>query len=245
MKKLAIAALLFGSCVALADIGFRQEGSVSVAVRDIACGIDGGLLCTRDAGTTVGVLRCAAASATEPGCVVPGDQAMPSGKKTWNGRQRIVGVTHASLTACSNGEKGTWQTCTTHNAPVFCNGTVNIELAGSTQLDAFPPVYVNGLLHSGLFVLGTFTLPYAFTITQTSGFIGAGTGVAVTQTLRYSDGTNFCDCAVDCDTDQSAVSCTGNCTYAANTLVIAVVVSDSCTTPPTVKGLLTPAGYKL
>jgi hypothetical protein len=242
MKLLKLALVLVPMAV-LADVGWKDSKRYIGPVRDVECGVDGGLSCERDAGTPVGVLRCRSATAIEPGCVTPSAQSF-AGNKTWSGWQRLIGTTHASLTACSAGQKGTWQTCTTHNAPVFCNGTSNIELTGSTDLTALPGVYVNGLFHSGLLVIGSFTLPFDFTITQTSGFIGAGTG-AGSVLLRYSDATNLCDCAVDCDSDQTALACTGSCSYAANTLVIALVISDTCTTPPTVKGLLTPAGYRL
>lgn len=232
---LPIAPLLLG------DVGLKQGNTVIGPVRDISCANDGGLLCVRDAGTAIGALRCNSATATEPGCITPAAQTM-AGAKTWTGRQRLVGVAHGSLTACSSGEKGTWQTCATHNSPVFCDGTTNHELLGANNLAVLPGFYVNGLLHARSLVLHTFTLPFAFTITQTSGFIGAGTGTG-SLNIRYSDGSNYCDCPVDCDSDQLSVTCSGNCSYAASTTVIAAVSSDGCDTPPTIKGLLTPAGY--
>lgn len=239
MRILTLLALC--SSVALADIPFRQApGGTFLPVRDLECGADGGLLCIRDAGTATGVMRCNAASATEPGCVTPSSQTF-AGDKTFTGDPRIVGHVHASLTACDSSHKGTWQTCTTHSSPVFCNGTSNTELLGSTSYQEFPPIYVNGLLHSGLLYLGAWTLPYAYTITNVSGFIAAGAGT--TQNLRFTDGTNNCDCSIDC-AGATALTCSGNCSYVANTTVNPLITADGCTTPTTVKGLLVPEGYR-
>lgn len=240
MKRLALLVALLTACVALAETVFAQ-GDVKIGpISTLSCRADGGLLCWRDAGM-VGEVQCNAASSAETGCVTPGTQTM-AGNKTWTGDQRIVGHAHASLTACSSGLKGTWQTCTDHNAPVFCNGTANVELLGVNSIEAFPPIYVNGLLHSNLFYLSAWTLPYAYTVTNVSGFVAAGAGT--TQNLRFTDGTNNCDCSIDCTTGGSNFTCTGNCSYAASTLVVGIITSDGCTTPTTVKGLLTPAGYR-
>lgn len=243
MKRLLVIAFGLAACLVWADTKWRNGNTTDLGfVTTVNCVKDGGLLCTRDAGS-IGDIRCMNATATETGCVTPGDQTW-AGKKALSDRAQLVCKAHASLTACAAGEKGTWQSCCTHNAPVYCNGTTNIELTGAGSLWTLSPIYVNGLLHSGLFVIGTFTLPYQFTVTQVSGFIAAGTG-AGSMNIRYSDGSSFCDCAVDCDSDSSAVTCTGNCTYAASSLIIVQINSDTCSSPPTVKGLLTTAGYKL
>lgn len=236
-----LAPLLLLPLVVLADVGFREGLTYIGPVRDINCAADGGLYCTRDAGVAIGNLQCLSATTTEPGCVTPSAQSW-SGTKTFNGDTRLVGHAHASLTACSSGVKGLWQTCTTHNAPVFCNGTSNVELLGATSFQLLPAIYVNGLLHSNLSILGAWALPYSYTITNVSGFVGAGAGT--TQNLRFSDGTNFCDCSIDCTAGGTNFTCSGNCTYAASALVVSAITSDGCTTPTTVKGVLTPAGYR-
>lgn len=239
MKRFAVITVLFGAFFVFADTKLKSADVDVGAIVALNCAPDAGLLCTRDAGS-VGNLRCNAATATEPGCVTPSDQAW-AGKKSFTDRTRLVCKAHASLTACSSGEKGTWQTCCDHNAPVFCNGTSNTELLGATSYQEFPPIYVNGLLHSGLLYLGAWTLPYAYTITNVSGFIAAGAGT--TQNLRFTDGTNNCDCTIDC-TGATALTCSGNCSYAANTTVAPLITADGCTTPTTVKGLLVPEGYR-
>lgn len=242
MKRLALLAVLFAAGVALAETVFANADVKIGPISTLSCRADGGLLCWRDAGM-VGEIQCNAASATEPGCVTPSAQSFGSGLKTFTGDVRIVGHAHASLSACPAAvSKGTWQTCTDHNAPVFCNGTANVELLGVNAIEAFPPIYVNGLLHSNLFYLSAWTLPYAYTVTNVSGFIAAGAGT--TQSLRFTDGVNSCDCSIDCTTGGSNFSCTGGCTFAASTLVVSIVTSDGCTTPTTVKGILTPAGYR-
>jgi hypothetical protein len=201
---------------------------------------DGGLTGHRDAGSVANV-ECALATPYTRGCVEPADQS-------WTGPKRIAGgvqpvcVTHASLTACSAGNAGLHQCCSTHsNALVHCNGSSNIELTGSSSFQFFPAFYVNGLLHAGLLFLGAWQLPYAFTITGVSGFVAPGVGT--TQTLRITDGTNNCDCSIDC-AGGTHFACSGNCTYVASTLVAATITSDGCTTPTTAKGLLTPEGYR-
>jgi hypothetical protein len=235
-----LAPILLLPALVLADVGLRNGGTYMGPVRDIDCARDAGLTCFRDAGYAIGKISCNPATATETGCVTVGAQTW-AGSKSLTGDLQLVGHTHASLTACSSGLKGTWQTCTTHNAPVFCDGTSNIEIAGSTSYQQFPPLYVNGLLHANLFFLSAWTLPYAYTITSVSGFIGAGAGT--TQTLRFTDGTNNCDCSIAC-TGATNLTCSGNCSFAASTGVYSEIVSDGCTSPPTVKGLLVPTGYR-
>jgi hypothetical protein len=236
-----LAPLLLLPALVLADVGMRSGGTYIGPVRDIDCARDGGLLCSRDAGTSIGSLRCNVASSTEPGCVAPTAQTWSGTKTITGGDFRLVGHTHAGLTACSSGLKGTWQTCTDHNAPVFCNGTANYELIGATSYETFPPIYVNGLLHANLFYLSDWTLPYAFTVTNVSGFIAGGAGT--TQTLRFTDGVSNCDCSIAC-TGATNLTCSGGCTFSASTAVYSSIVSDGCTSPPTVKGVLTPAGYR-
>lgn len=238
----ALAPLLLLPLIVFADTGVRTgNDGAFLPVRDLECQADGGLTCFRDAGTSTGVLRCSSATATEPGCITPSAQSF-AGAKTWNARQRIVGVAHGSLTACSSGEKGTWQTCTTDNAPVFCNGTTNIELTGPSSRVTLASLPVNRMFHALNGYPGAFTLPYDYTITTASGIIGTGAGTTIN--LRFSDGTNNCDCSINCVT--GAISaCTGNCTYAASTQVVAAPNSDGCTTPITIWGDLTVAGYRL
>jgi hypothetical protein len=238
-RFVAVAVALVGA-VALADT-ILQNGNVVIGpIKSLDCRRDAGLTCWRDAGS-IGELQCNGATATEPGCVVPSAQTF-AGTKTLTGDFRLVGHAHASLTACSSGVKGMWQTCTDHNAPVFCNGTANVELYGVNSVEAFPAVYVNGLLHSGLLYMSAWSLPYAYTVTSVSGFVAAGAGT--TQTLRFTDGVNNCDCPVDCATGGQNFTCTGGCTFAASTQVVSLITSDGCTSPPTVKGILTPAGYR-
>lgn len=239
MKTLA--PLLLLPLLVFADVGMNNAGTYVGGVKDINCVADGGLWCARDAGTAMGQISCSPASSVETGCVTPGAQTW-AGTKTLSGDVRLIGHVHGSLTACSSGVKGTWQTCTTHNAPVFCNGTSNVEMLGSNSLETFPGIYVNGLLGSHLFYVSAWTLPYAYTITSVSGLISAGAGT--TQTLRFTDGVNNCDCSIDCTLGATNLSCTGNCTFAASTGVVSAIVSDGCTTPTTVKGILTPAGYR-
>lgn len=240
MKRLAALAALLAAGVALAETVFANADVKIGPISTLSCRSDGGLLCWRDAGM-IGEIQCNSATATEPGCITPSAQTY-AGNKTFTGDVRIVGHAHADLSACAAGQKGTWQTCTTHSAPVFCNGTANVELLGVNAVEAFPPIYVNGLLHANLTFLSAWTLPYAYTVTNVSGFIAPGAGT--TQNLRFTDGVNSCDCSIDCTTGGSNFSCAGNCTFAASTAVVSTISADGCTTPTTVKGVLTPAGYR-
>lgn len=234
--------LLLLAPLVLSDVELRQ-GNVKIGpVRAIDCKSDGGFYCTRDAGEEIGRLSCASATASEPGCVTPSAQSW-AGTKTLTGDMRLVGHVHGSLSACAAGTKGTWQTCTTHNAPVFCNGTTNLELTGSNSYVTLGGASYIGLFYSLTGFLGALNLPYAYTVTNMSGYVAAGTG-AGSINLLLTDGTNLCTCAIDCDTDQSSYTCTGNCTYAASTLVAFGPASDTCTTPPTIRSPLILSGYK-
>lgn len=237
MRLLAL--LLFVPPVVLADVGMRTGNSSDFnSVRDIECQKDGGLTCVRDGGTTTGVLRCGAASATDPGCVVPGDQTMPSGKKTWNGRQRIVGGAHGALTACSSGEKGTWQTCTTHNSPVFCDGTSNHELLGAqTTEQVLGTLHVNGLPVS---FLGATTLPLTsgWSVTSLSGFWGPGVGSG-TLPITIIGNAGTCACSVDCNEPEARTGCdAGTCSFSAGDTLFVLKGTSTCTKDPYVGGNL-------
>jgi len=242
MKKLSLLVVVLLAGLALADVNFYVDNVKQQPVLGLSLAKDGGLTGHRDAGA-IAMLSCASANAYTKGCVDVSAQTF-TGQKTFSNGEQVTCVAHASLTACNSGNAGLHQCCSGHgNALVHCNGTTNIELNGSSGASMIlPPVYVNGLLHlgTGLPIAG-FTVPFAYTVTGITGFIGAGTG-AGSINLRFNDGTNACDCAVDCDTDQSTFTCSGNCTYAASTLVV-ISPTGSCTTPPTVKGMLYPMGY--
>lgn len=242
MNRFITLSMLIAAAALAGDVRWKNGNTTDLGlVNQVNCVRDGGLLCTRDAGS-IGDVRCMAGSATETGCVTPGAQTF-AGDKTFSGNPRIVGAAHGSLPACSAGAKGTWSTCTTHNAPVFCNGTTNIELAGATSLTTLATLQVNRLVHGLNGYLGAFTLPYDFTVTTISGIILSGAGT--TMNLRVTDGAGTnCDCSVDCTTG-TVSACTGNCTFTANTQVLATPNSDGCTTPITVFGALTVTGYKL
>src|SRR5262245_45684167 len=236
MKTIVRLLLLVSACTALADVGHRAAGVYLGPVHDIDCSRDGGLLCTRDSGTAIGSLRCNGATSTEAGCVTPAAQTW-AGTKTLTGDVRIVGHVHASLTACSSGVKGTWQTCTTHNAPVFCDGTNNIEfVGGASSEEMLAAVYVNGVPPP---VMGGFTLASttSWTITAIGGSWGIGTGAgSITVAVIHSGGT--CSCAVDCDAPTGRNACTGNCTVAPSAAAGVVRSSSGCTIDPYVNGNL-------
>lgn len=240
MKRFALVTLLLAS-VAGADVVLRMDNATVGPVQYLNCEKDAGLSCTRDAGA-VGFLDCAVGTPSTRGCVEPADQSWTGPKRIAGGTQDVC-VAHASLTACSSPNAGLEQCCSTHgNAEVWCNGTTNVELTGTTASVTLPPIYVNGLLGAHLAFLSSWSLPYPYTITSVSGYIMAGVGT--TQTLRFSDGANFCDCPIDCSAGATNLTCSGNCSYATSTQVAAIITSDGCTTPTTAKGMLTPAGYR-
>lgn len=241
--------LSFAASIALADVGFRQGNSPQssfVPVRELECARDAGLTCVRDAGYSIGLLRCVSANTTEPGCVTPSDQTW-EGKKTFNNRARIVCKNHGSLTACSSGEKGTWQTCCTHNAPVFCDGTSNIETLGSQSDEAvLGALYVHGI--PATVVFGGFTLPStaSWTINALSAqwVAGAGTG---TLRLTILGTAGDCLCDIDCDAPLGRSTCAGSCTYSASDTIIFTRSPGSsgtvaCTLDPHVIGNLNVMG---
>lgn len=243
MKRLALA-LSFVAAVALADTKLRMNNADVGAIQVINCQLDGGLTCQRDAGV-VGNFQVAIATSTTRGGVEPGTAQTWTGQKTFGNGAQDTCVAHASLTACSSPNAGLHQCCSTHsNAQVWCNGTSNVELTGSSSFTTITITSYLGLYYSLTGYIGTATLPYAYTVTGASGFISAGTG-AGSINMRYTDGTNNCDCSIDCDTDVTSLTCSGNCTYAANTLTIIAPNSDTCTTPPTIRSPLIFSGVRL
>ena len=235
MKRLA-ALLLVASCFAAADVGLKQGTTVIGPVRDISCVSDGGLYCSRDAGTAIGSIRCVGATATETGCVTPSAQTF-AGDKTFTGDPRIVGHVHGSLTACSSGVKGMWPTCTTHNAPVFCDGTANQELIGSSgseevllawYVDGIPVPFANSV---------TLDSASTWTINAVAGMWVAGTGSgSLLITLVHTGGT--CTCTIDCDVPGARTACSGNCTVAASASLGMGRGTSTCTLDPRVVGNL-------
>lgn len=238
MKRVS-ALMLFVACAALADVGLKQGSAAIGPVRDISCASDGGLICTRTSASSRGNLFCNGATATEPGCVTPSDQTW-SGNKTTTGDVRLVGHAHSSLTACDASHKGNWQTCTTHNAPVFCNGTSNVELAGSSaQETLLSSVYVNGIPPG---FLGGFTVAStaSWTINAITGFWGAGTGSG-TLPITIVGPAGTCTCAVDCDNPLGRTACTGTCTFSGGSTLF-LFNTSTCTKDPYVGGNLAMMG---
>lgn len=239
MRKLSQIVSLLGlvaSCSALADIVLKNGGTTVGPVTSLNCSADAGVLCTRTTGS-VGNLRCNAATAIEPGCVVPSAQTL-GGDKTWNGSQRIVGVVHGSLEACDGSHVGLKQTCSTHNAEVFCNGSVNIEYTGpaSTEKD-FASVYVNGVPQT---LMGnSFTCQSACVVTAIEGtWVAGATSDGGTLVFRLTDGTNNCDCTQACDNPSARCIPTGTCSFAAGVTVTPRRASTTCTMNPYVGGNL-------
>jgi hypothetical protein len=241
MNRLALAVLLLVGSLALADELLKHAGTNVGPINAINCLADGGLACTRSS-SAVGSIQCLGATATEPGCVTPSAQTFAGQKSFGNGAQ-VSCVAHGSLTACSGGNAGLEQCCSTHAALVFCNGTSNVELNGTSAPVTLASFHYDRLFFGLSGYAGNITLPYAYTVTAVNGAIAAGTG-AGSINLRFTDGVNNCDCAVDCDSDQTSITCTGNCTYAASSLVLVTPNTDGCTTPPTIRGGLTVVGTK-
>lgn len=233
MKKLlAIVALV--ALPVFADVLVQQAGTTAGPVRAINCAADGGLLCTRTTAAGRGDLACNGATASEPGCVTPQAQTF-GGNKTFNGDSRIVGHVHGSLSACNAGNKGNWQTCTTHNAPVFCDGSINIELTGTSAAErVLSTVNVNGV--PVLLMGGGFSAQTATTVTAIEGNWYAGTGTSLV--IRISDGSNNCDCTVSCTAPTTRTACSGSCSYAAGSTLTVARTSDTCSMNPYVGGNL-------
>lgn len=224
----------------LADVGARQGNVYLGPVRDIDCKADAGLYCTRDAGEPILRLHCVGATATEAGCVTPGAQTW-AGTKTLTGDERIVGHVHASLTACSSGLKGTWQTCTTHSSPVFCNGTSNIELLGSVAAEyELWPIHVDGI-PVPFFGATTVSSTSSWTITAVSGFWNPGSG-AGSLPLTFLSAAGTCTCTIDCDVPTARTTCSGNCTIAASDTIYGLRGTTTCTLDPAVGGNLAVMG---
>lgn len=224
---------------ALADVGQRNGGAYLGPVRDINCIADAGVVCSRNSAVARGDLGCATATTTGKGCLDPAANPQSlGGDKAWTGSQRLVGVAHSSLEACSSGAKGTWQTCTTHNAPVFCNGTTNLEFSSPTNVEqVLMSIHVDGV-PIGL-VMTTTTLSGAgATVTALENTWVSGTTLdAGVLTINITDGSNVCACSIPCSGPSSRTPCTGSCTYAAGaTLTPTRIPTSGCTADPVVPG---------
>lgn len=234
--------LLLVPVAVLADVDLYRAGTRIGPVVSINCTADAGLTCVRDGGTSMGQLSCSPASTVETGCMTPGTQSI-AGNKTWTGYQRITGVAHASLTACDAAHKNMLQGCTTHGAPVWCDGTANQELIGaSSDEQVLSSVHIDGIPR---FTLGGFTLPSTagWTINAISGLWSAGTGTG-TLRLSFLGSAGTCSCDIDCDTPAARNACSGNCTYSAGDGVLFLRSLNSatgvtaCTLDPYVVGNL-------
>lgn len=91
MRSLALTLALLTSC-AFADTALKNAGVTIGPVTGLDCVADGGVFCARTTGTSVGKLSCAAASATNTGCITPRDQVL-AGKKTIDGGFVVMGET--------------------------------------------------------------------------------------------------------------------------------------------------------
>lgn len=227
MKRLILLSL-FVAPIALAQLGLRQGTGAAKQIRDLSCVSDGGLYCSRDAGSAIGGIRCVGATATETGCITPGSQTI-AGDKTLTGYLRMTGVAHGSLTACSGGVKNMMQGCTTHGALVWCDGTNNIEVTGtSAREQELASIDVHGI--PGIGALDAFVLPSSsgWTINALVGGWQAGTGSG-TLRLYFSGAAGTCTCDIDCDNPSVRNACSGNCTYAAGDSVSFARVANSST----------------
>lgn len=233
MKKASLL-LLLAACAALADVGLKQGSTVIGPVRDISCASDGGLLCTRTTATSRGNLFCNGASATEPGCLLPDVAQTLSGDKSTTGNVRIIGHVHGSLTACDASHKGTWQTCTTHNAPVFCNGTSNVELGGTTSAEqVLWSIHVDGVPVG--FMGATVLSGAGAVVNAIEGTWGSGT-TSGTLTFRITDGVNNCDCPITCNAPTTRTACAGTCAFASGVTLTPIRASSTCALDPVVIG---------
>lgn len=238
MNRLALLGALVAA-VALADTDWRNANAEIGPVKAVNCAPDAGLYCSRDAGS-VGNIRCLGATATEPGCVTPSAQTL-AGDKTFNGDVRIVGHVHASLTACAAGKKGTWQTCTTHNSPVFCDGTTNYEMLGALAAEyELWPIFVDGI-PAAFFAGTTVSSTSSWTITALAGFwnLGAGAG---SLPLTFASSAGTCTCTIDCDAPLGRATCTGSCTVPAGGTIFGLRGTSTCTLDPSVGGNLAVMG---
>lgn len=222
---------LIAAC-ALADVGLRQGGAYLGPVRDLNCAPDAGIVCARNTAAARGDVACASASTTSKGCLDPSAPQNLGGDKTWTGSQRVVGVAHGSLEACSSGTKGTWQTCTTHNAPVFCNGTTNVELGGTSSAEqVLMSVFVDGIpvgFMGASTLSGSGAVVNAIESTWAAGTTTDG-GVL---TWRMTDGTNNCDCLVTCNAPTTRTPCAGNCSFASGVTLTPIRLTGGCILDP-------------
>jgi hypothetical protein len=240
MKRAATVVLLVAS-VAVADVIMKNAGNVAGPVTVIDCTSDGGVVCSRTASKGQGNVACASASTTEKGCLTPAAQSL-AGDKTWTGFQRITGVAHGSLVACDSGHKNMLQGCTTHGAPVWCDGTSNHELLGSSGSEQeLRAVYVNGI---PTLVMDWITISSGagWTVSAVTGLWGAGSG-AGSLPIRIAGASGTCSCNIDCDAPLKRSTCTGTCTFSAgDTLLVAKTEDGGCTTEPFVAGNLSIMG---
>lgn len=241
MKRLALLMLLLAGVAIAGDVVLKNGGVTIGPVTSINCMQDSGFLCARDAGS-IGTLFCNAASATETGCVNNSAQSF-SGKKSFTVETRVGSFAHASLPACSGGEHAY---CTTHGTHSFCEDVGGspawVDLDGSSSGSALGTVAGNRMLLV-LGSLGTLKLPYAYTVARVTGLVLPGAGAAAVTNIRFYDGTNSCTCAVHCDTG-TIDACAGNCSYAADTLVLVHPANYACTSPVTLRSDLNISGYR-
>lgn len=245
MKKLFVIALLITGAAAIADTGLLNGGVTVGPVRNLDAALDGGLTASRASGSSTGQLRCASATADTPGCVNTGAQTF-AGAKTFTSPVRVGNYAHAALPGCLAGQIAF---CTTHGSTTQCKAIGGgvfdwVDDYGSSGGGmTLATLSGNRLFYSLSGYLGTFKLPFAYTITGVAAIVRSGTGAAATIKIRFTDNVSNCDCAVHCDTG-TIDACTGNCTYAANTTVVAAPNTDGCTTPPTFHSDLSVTGYK-
>lgn len=163
--------------VALADISTQNNGTNVGTVTIIDAALDGGLQLARSSQTAK--LRCAVASPYTRGCVEPGDQTFTGPKRTTGGTQNVC-VAHGSLTACSAGNAGMHQCCSTHsNAAVYCDGATNREVGPQMLGFAFNTTASSALDSNTNGIAGG--IYQSFTITSFSGIYTAGTGTTAIQ----------------------------------------------------------------
>lgn len=245
MKRIVLLSLLFATAAIAGDVLLKNDNANLGPVTSINCLRDGGIGCARDAGS-VGTLYCQSANPVSTGCITPGAQTI-GGVKSFASPIGLGNFAHGSLGVCSAGQVAY---CTTHGSVTQCKdiggGVFDwVDLNGSTGGGVTIANLAGGRLFFSLAgYLGTFTAPFAYTITSAKGIVSPGTGVAAIVNLRITDGTNNCDCPVHCDTGVID-ACAGNCTVlAANTQMLAVANSDGCTTPVTLRSDITLSGYK-
>lgn len=243
MKRICLlVAALLGclSHLASADTVIKNAGTTIGPIQSLNCQTDAGITCSRLSGSA-GTLVCNPANAVEPGCVVPNVTQSFSGQKVFNNGAQNLPVAHGSLTACSGPNQGLEQTCSTHAAHVFCNGTSNIETTGTAAFSTLFNVPAGRMVHGLTGVMSTVSLPYQATVTLVSGNVSPSAGS--TLTLRLYDGTNTCNVVISCTTGAFSAPA-GSCTFPANAGIQVQPVSDTCTTPLIIQGDITVAGVQ-